>query len=61
MKINNKLISKSNLPHKICMVCSRPFSWRKKWEREWENVKYCSNACRKNNQIKNEKIKINSR
>ena len=21
--------------------------WRKKWERDWENVRYCSDACRK--------------
>nr|WP_256487903.1 DUF2256 domain-containing protein [Deinococcus sp. HSC-46F16] len=23
-----------------------PFAWRKKWEREWEQVKYCSDRCR---------------
>jgi len=23
------------------------FSWRKKWERDWEHVKYCSNLCRR--------------
>jgi hypothetical protein len=21
-------------------------TWRKKWERDWEQVKYCSDACR---------------
>ncbi|MGB2184898.1 MAG: DUF2256 domain-containing protein, partial [Flavobacteriaceae bacterium] len=21
--------------------------WRKKWERDWENVKYCSKKCQK--------------
>lgn len=25
--------TKSNLPSKICDVCGRPFSWRKKWEK----------------------------
>ncbi|MFL2624318.1 MAG: DUF2256 domain-containing protein [Flavobacteriaceae bacterium] len=30
------------------MVCHRPFSWRKKWERDWEFVKYCSKKCSKN-------------
>lgn len=31
---------------KICPVCGRPFAWRKKWERDWANVKYCSDRCR---------------
>jgi hypothetical protein len=34
-------------PEKICVTCGRPFTWRKKWERDWEHVKYCSDACRK--------------
>jgi len=33
------------LPSKPCVVCGRPFNWRKKWERDWENVKYCSKKC----------------
>ncbi|WP_344735009.1 DUF2256 domain-containing protein [Nocardioides fonticola] len=33
-------------PDKICLTCGRPFSWRKKWERDWDSVKYCSQACR---------------
>jgi len=36
---------KLNLPEKICLQCERPFKWRKKWERDWENVKYCSKRC----------------
>ncbi|MFN5679800.1 MAG: DUF2256 domain-containing protein, partial [Flavobacteriia bacterium] len=24
----------------------RPFSWRKKWEKNWDEVKYCSDRCR---------------
>jgi hypothetical protein len=35
-----------NLPTKVCTACGRPFVWRKKWERDWESVKYCSDACR---------------
>ncbi|NCN71793.1 MAG: DUF2256 domain-containing protein [Rhodoferax sp.] len=38
---------KSDLPSKICPVCSKPFAWRKKWERDWDNVKYCSERCRR--------------
>lgn len=39
--------SKSDLPTKKCVVCDRPFAWRKKWERVWEQVKYCSERCRR--------------
>ncbi len=35
------------LPTKVCPVCGRLFTWRKKWERDWENVRYCSDACRR--------------
>ncbi|MFC3460859.1 MULTISPECIES: DUF2256 domain-containing protein [Massilia] len=38
---------KSELPSKICAHCARPFTWRKKWERDWEQVKYCSERCRR--------------
>jgi hypothetical protein len=42
-----KGVTKQNLPTKICLHCQRPFTWRKKWERDWENVRYCSDACRR--------------
>jgi len=42
-----KNIKKEFLPQKICVVCHRPFSWRKKWEKVWDDVKYCSDQCRK--------------
>jgi hypothetical protein len=32
---------------KICAVCGRRFSWRKKWERDWEHVRNCSDRCRR--------------
>ncbi|WP_162415811.1 DUF2256 domain-containing protein [Cyclobacterium roseum] len=35
-------------PQKICPVCGRPFTWRKKWEKNWEQVLYCSDRCRSN-------------
>ncbi|MEZ5457347.1 MAG: DUF2256 domain-containing protein [Lysobacteraceae bacterium] len=35
------------LPSKICPVCQRSFAWRKRWARDWEQVIYCSDACRK--------------
>ncbi|WP_339833550.1 DUF2256 domain-containing protein [uncultured Flavobacterium sp.] len=39
---------KINLPQKTCIVCQLHFSWRKKWEKNWDEVKYCSEKCRKN-------------
>jgi hypothetical protein len=38
---------KQHLPTKICIVCDLPFSWRKKWNKDWNNVKYCSEKCRR--------------
>ena len=38
--------SKPNLPEKICAACGRPFAWRKKWASNWNEVRYCSDACR---------------
>ncbi|MFC3125261.1 DUF2256 domain-containing protein [Pseudoroseomonas globiformis] len=37
---------KPNLPQKTCLACGRPFSWRRKWARDWDQVRYCSEACR---------------
>ena len=37
----------ANLPSKICVACGRPFVWRKKWARDWDHVKFCSDACRR--------------
>ena len=40
-------MKKTQLPSKICIICKRPFNWRKKWSKVWDEVKYCSNACKK--------------
>ncbi|MGH1592018.1 DUF2256 domain-containing protein [Methylobacterium phyllosphaerae] len=37
---------KGDLPEKICAQCGRPFAWRKKWARVWNEVRYCSDRCR---------------
>ena len=41
-----RMQKKSQLPSKVCPVCERAFTWRKKWQRDWENVVYCSDRCR---------------
>jgi len=39
---------KLHLKSKVCLVCNRPFAWRKKWENDWNEVQYCSERCRRN-------------
>ncbi|WP_121345822.1 DUF2256 domain-containing protein [Gillisia mitskevichiae] len=41
-------MKKQHLPQKTCPVCQLTFSWRKKWEKNWDEVKYCSERCRRN-------------
>ena len=43
-----KMSTKKKLPFKICQTCNLEFNWRKKWKRDWDNVKYCSERCRRN-------------
>ena len=42
-----RMRKKGDLPSKTCLACGLPFAWRKKWERDWDNVKYCSDRCRR--------------
>lgn len=39
-------IKKQHLPQKTCARCGKPFTWRKKWARDWDAVRYCSDRCR---------------
>jgi hypothetical protein len=39
-------VKKADLPRKTCAVCGRPFVWRKKWAKVWDEVRYCSDRCR---------------
>ena len=40
--------NKASLPSKTCLVCGREMTWRKSWAKNWDEVKYCSDACRAN-------------
>ena len=40
-------VKKQHLPEKICATCGRPFTWRKSMAKNWDEVKYCSDACRR--------------
>ncbi len=32
---------------KVCASCGRDIQWRAKWARDWDAVRYCSDACRR--------------
>jgi len=34
---------------KSCRYCGRDFEWRKKWEKNWTEVQFCSSKCKKQN------------
>jgi hypothetical protein len=38
--------NKAGLPSKPCVTCGLPMSWRRRWAKNWADVKYCSEACR---------------
>lgn len=48
-------IKKGDLPTKNCTGCGRPFAWRKKWAKVWNEVKYCSDRCRTKRHTKTER------
>ncbi|RJF76693.1 DUF2256 domain-containing protein [Rhodopseudomonas palustris] len=41
-----RMRAKADLPSKTCAACGRPFAWRKKWARDWDAVKTCSERCK---------------
>lgn len=42
-----KGVAKRDLPEKTCPTCGRPFAWRKRWARVWDEVRFCSERCRR--------------
>ena len=53
-----KKLTKENLPSKICQTCKKSFVWRKKWEKVWSEVKFCSDKCRlEKNQTDKQKLR----
>ena len=40
------MVRKGDLPVKTCEACGRPFTWRKKWERAWDEIRTCSDRCK---------------
>jgi len=40
--------NKAGLPSKPCATCGLAMSWRRRWAKNWDEVKHCSDACRRN-------------
>ncbi|MEZ5740831.1 MAG: DUF2256 domain-containing protein [Burkholderiaceae bacterium] len=39
--------NKQARPTKPCARCGRPMTWRRAWAGRWDEVRYCSDACRR--------------
>jgi len=39
--------NKAVLPSKPCAACGLPMTWRRNWAKNWAEVTYCSDACRR--------------
>ena len=35
------------VPSKNCASCGRTMTWRRSWAKNWDEVRYCSDACRR--------------
>ena len=51
-------VKKEHLPSKICAVCNRPFTWRKKWENCWDDVTTCSKSCNRKRKEKKQSDRL---
>ena len=41
-----KPAARADHPPKSCATCGRTIEWRKKWERDWDSIRFCSDGCR---------------
>lgn len=39
--------NKARLHSKPCVACGREMTWRKAWAKNWAEVRYCSDRCRR--------------
>jgi hypothetical protein len=37
----------ADLPDKTCASCGRRMEWRRQWANNWDEIRYCSDACRR--------------
>jgi hypothetical protein len=51
-EIQTTMADNVRLETKTCAVCGRVMQWRKAWAKNWGEVKYCSDSCRKKRNAK---------
>ena len=44
--------NKASLPSKPCAGCARQMSWRKRWAKNWSEIKFSSDECRQRKALK---------
>src|ERR1700712_3684479 len=37
----------ADIPDKTCASCGRRIEWRRQWAADWDEIRYCSDACRR--------------
>ncbi|MEK9599728.1 MAG: DUF2256 domain-containing protein [Pontimonas sp.] len=45
--MSRRALTKNGFEPKTCARCRLPFEWRKKWAKNWDQVLYCSEKCRR--------------
>jgi len=40
-------MTKASKPTKVCATCGRTIVWRRRWARDWDAVRCCSDGCRR--------------
>ncbi|HKK52474.1 MAG TPA: DUF2256 domain-containing protein [Myxococcota bacterium] len=45
-------VKKQHLPEKRCAGCGRPMRWRRRWAAVWEEVRFCSQRCRRSRRVR---------
>jgi hypothetical protein len=46
-RVGGRARKKGELPTKVCATCGLEFEYRQKWKAVWDDVKYCSERCRR--------------
>jgi hypothetical protein len=48
----------STIAAKVCVTCGRTIEYRKKWARNWSEIKHCGEKCRRNKNTDNFEAQI---
>jgi hypothetical protein len=48
----------STVENKVCVTCGRAIEYRKKWAKNWNEIKYCGEKCRSNKNTGNFEAQI---